>query len=380
MTPLDGLIKAKLQVERRWPYLLPLSGIIRLRERKMTKKTIDGRRVQIPFATNGKLIFYNPEWVENRMKNPEWLEEFIADILHEMQHILDNDIKRMGDRDKDLWNWACDVSNERRVKQIYGFERPNSDYKTDVQHPIWEPTDGMCKEEVYQWMLERAKKAPYDSDMEDDDDEGDIDDAALDNARAAVKEGYAKHKGDSPGAGELIVEERKGLFDWKRHLRAFCTSTLVPHEPTWARPNRRLIWRNMHWPGVEKVSQTKLAVLVDSSGSCAQEFGLFVGEVNKIIRDLQPYEVEVVQCDARVQDAVKLRRGQAMKPVMKGIGGSDFRPAFEHFESTPPTSLVVFSDMEITFPDKGPSYPTLGIRTGETRGPDWLKTYRIYAV
>ncbi len=370
MTPLDGLIKAKLQVERKWPYLLPLSGIIRLRERKMKN----------PFATNGKLIFYNREWIEDRMKHPEWLEEFVADILHEMQHILDSDVKRIGDRKRKIWNWACDLSNERRVKKIYGFERPNSDYKTVVQHPVWEPTDGMCKEEIYQWLLQNALDVPYDSDMDDDDDEGDIDDAGLDNARAAVKEGYAKHKGDSPGSDEMIVEERRGLFAWKQHLRDFCSSTLVPHEPTWAKQNRRLVWRGMHWPGVEKISQTKLAVLADSSGSCAHEFGLFVGEINRIIRDMQPYEVEVVQCDARVQDAVKLKRGQTMKPVMKGVGGSDFRPAFEYFDRNPPSSLIVFSDMEITFPERAPAYPMLGIRTGETMGPSWLKTYRIYAV
>lgn len=136
----------------------------------------------------------------------------------------------------------------------------------------------------------------------------------------------------------------------------------------------------MHWPGVEKISQTRLSILVDSSGSCAHEFGIFVGEVNKIIRDLQPYEVEVVQCDAAVQETVKLKRGQLMKPVMRGVGGSDFRPAFEYFGQNPPSALVVFSDMEITFPDTAPKYPTLGIRTGETEGPPWLKTYRVYAV
>ena len=115
-----------------------------------------------------------------------------------------------------------------------------------------------------------------------------------------------------------------------------------------------------------------LVIGYDTSGSCVnpEVQQRFFSEMGGIVSDLNPRELHVVWCDAKVQrvdtmeepeDLVQLKREIDELGGAPGGGGTSFVPVFEKIAEMgwEPDALVYLTDLAGTFPAKSPSYPTI---------------------
>lgn len=88
----------------------------------------------------------------------------------------------------------------------------------------------------------------------------------------------------------------------------------------------------------------RVAVVLDTSGSMGdEEVGAALTEASGVLKAVGA-EVEFVACDARVHVLQKVRRVSELKDLVKGGGGTDFRPAFEALQKRKdPPEVVIFA-------------------------------------
>lgn len=117
------------------------------------------------------------------------------------------------------------------------------------------------------------------------------------------------------------------------------------------------------------------AIAIDTSESCSGEVvAAFMDKTYNILRSSESFHdrvnIHLIQCDAAVQDDVKItslrqleRHLEGME--LKGFGGTDFRPVFEYVDAlvekgefTDLRGLIYFTDGEGVFPKKPPAYDT----------------------
>ncbi len=115
------------------------------------------------------------------------------------------------------------------------------------------------------------------------------------------------------------------------------------------------------------------AICIDTSESCKGELvRKFVEHTFNIMKKQEDYahaiNVHIVQCDAKVQSDVKITDLRDVDRFMegftiRGMGGTDFRPAFAYVNSLVESGelpdmkgLIYFTDGLGTFPDKPPEY------------------------
>ena len=125
----------------------------------------------------------------------------------------------------------------------------------------------------------------------------------------------------------IIIEKRKSQIDWKRALRLFSTSsrkTRIYH--TMKRISKRYGTR----PGIKIKRYQRILVAIDTSGSINEdEYGVFFKEINSMWK--QGGEIDIIECDATVQNKYKYRG--KLPNFIKGGGGNSFDPVFRYLKS-----------------------------------------------
>ena len=125
----------------------------------------------------------------------------------------------------------------------------------------------------------------------------------------------------------IIIEKRKSQIDWKRALRLFSTSsrkTRIYH--TMKRISKRYGTR----PGIKIKRYQRILVAIDTSGSINEdEYGVFFKEINSMWK--QGGEIDIIECDATVQNKYKYRG--KLPNFIKGGGGTSFDPVFRYLKS-----------------------------------------------
>lgn len=178
---------------------------------------------------------------------------------------------------------------------------------------------------------------------------------AVEEATAkTILEASQKNPGSIPveivRAAEAVVERSK--TPWQQvlaaHLHRAVERRRGLRDYTYARPSRR---QSVHgWDAGSPVLPStfdpviEVAVVVDTSGSMGQaEMQAALVEVDGLLRASRN-AVRVVSCDAEVQQAGKVTRVADAAKLLKGGGGTDFRPAFKHLEKHRPAVTVVVTD------------------------------------
>jgi predicted metal-dependent peptidase len=103
-------------------------------------------------------------------------------------------------------------------------------------------------------------------------------------------------------------------------------------------------------------------IVVDTSGSIgSDELNQFAAEMTAILREHQT-SCTVIYCDAEVA-GVEEFTSEDLPLILnpKGGGGTDFRPPFEWVDEKglQPSCMIYLTDLEGTFPEQAPAYPTL---------------------
>lgn len=133
-------------------------------------------------------------------------------------------------------------------------------------------------------------------------------------------------------------------------------------------------------------------VAIDTSGSVQGELvERFLEETYAILSEsgsfFEQCQVRIVQCDARVQDDVTIANREQLTAYLEnfellGMGGTDFRPVFDHVDALIESGeieglrgLIYFTDGKGTYPAKPPDYETVFVFVDEEYGvpavPPW---------
>jgi predicted metal-dependent peptidase len=182
--------------------------------------------------------------------------------------------------------------------------------------------------------------------------------------RVAVQQAAktATAMGSMPGALKGLVEEiTKPKIDWKPIMRRFFQQS-ASADYSWSMPNRRYVSQGIYLPELRSDEMPPVIVYLDTSASTQPFMAAFIAELQSVIDECQPERVYLVHTDTQVQGVEVFERGERLETVTPlGLGGTDFRPAFEWAENEDlrPACAVWLTDGEGRYPEFAPEYPVL---------------------
>jgi predicted metal-dependent peptidase len=388
-------------------------------------------------ATNGRLIVYNPKFVEELTA-----AELEAVVAHETLHCALGHHCRRGGRNPDLWNEAADLAINpilvangftlpvgalvdpsfqnmsaeeiyaRRLRASFGAKAPNSSSsppgdggggsgtpdKTPQSQPACaDPSQNDLKPAsqpsemsagATEGNIPKSRPGRFGEVLDATDDDGNPASppeksrqqrewsiAAEQAIRSSKSCGYEPADLERP-----LRESRESKQDWRSILREF-VAAVAPCDYRWSPPNRRYIASGLYLPSIERRGVGPIVIAVDTSGSIGdEELEQFAGEISAIFEEAQPEATHIVYCDAAVQSSQEFRPSEPIRLQPKGGGGTDFRPVFAWVEENDlnPVCLIYLTDLCChSFPEP-PDYPVLWVTDSRRMAP-FGETVRVLA-
>jgi len=330
-------------------------------------------------ATDGKSIFYNAEFTDALSE-----AELDGVKVHEAYHRILKHHLRMGKRDAELWNIACDYAINPIIIQS-GLVLPEGaliDYKFK----------GMSAEKIYDLLKQdqgddgnggggSGQPQPQEWGNVEDQGGGMSEDQikseeATINAQVVMAVNSMKTEAGKLPANikEIIDEMKRSQIDWKDVLRRFVGGD-QPEGYSYRRPNRRQWYLNeVVTPVSNKIGCGDIVVGIDTSGSVSSiELSHFLGELNAIAESSGAESVTIITCDYDVQDVVRYEKGDQIEDIScKGRGGTRVMPVFDYIaeNNINVDNFIYFTDMGIgDYPQQDVGYPILWV-SSDMRGEE----------
>ena len=364
-------------------------------------------------GTDGRNIYYASDYVQGCSD-----AELVGLVAHEVMHPALQHHTRRGARDVRCWNQAADYAINPILVDA-GLSLP----KGALLNPAFQ---GMGAEQIYEALHDSADHGEGEEDdrqedagsgsgsaadrsegggsagddpqnpgddttrAESDDPHGRIADlpgAVFDAADPQVQEAEwqvalkqaaqaAQMMGQLPGGVAVAIEQvNTPQLDWRAILRRFvqqCSSA----DFSWLRPNRRYIQSGLYLPEVRSAALPPIGVVVDSSGSTLSVLPVFQAQLQSIVEDANPEATVVIMADAAVQRVDRFERGDPIEFNVQGLGGTDFRPAFEYVnrEQLTLACVIYLTDGQGIYPDEPTEVPTLWVITTPGDSAPWGET------
>jgi len=328
-------------------------------------------------ATDGKSIFYNAEFTD-ALSEPE----LDGVKVHEAYHRILKHHLRMGKRDAELWNIACDYAINPIIIQS-GLVLPEGAL-------IDAKFKGMSAEKIYDLLKEDqgddgngggGQPQPQEwGNVEDQggdmsEDQIKSEEATI-NAQVVMAVNSMKTEAGKLPANikEIIDEMKRSQIDWKDVLRRFVGGD-QPEGYSYRRPNRRQWYLNeVVTPVSNKIGCGDIVVGIDTSGSVSSiELSHFLGELNAIAESSGAESVTIITCDYDVQDVVRYEKGDQIEDIScKGRGGTRVMPVFDYIaeNNINVDNFIYFTDMGIgDYPQQDVGYPILWV-SSDMRGEE----------
>ncbi len=183
----------------------------------------------------------------------------------------------------------------------------------------------------------------------------------------------ARAEGKVPGRVEQTIQgAHASMLDWRTLLRRYMTDA-ANRDYSWSVPNRRFIDSGLYLPSIRSEGIDAIAVIVDTSGSLpAATLAAFWAELREVAAEIRPERVVVLQVDAAVRDAAEYDPDDLPEEiVVRGRGGTDFRPGFAWLDEQGirPGVCLYFTDMECSrYPETEPPFDVLWVNYGDVPG------------
>ena len=168
--------------------------------------------------------------------------------------------------------------------------------------------------------------------------------------KRAVKEAYQnakKLRGYLPSHLEEAINEllKPPTVNWRQLLKQYIGASIkTGFKSSWKRPNRRYPFRE-EYKGKTAKRTIRILLGIDTSGSISNEdFIDFISEMRGIL-NVYKCKIEVIQCDAEIQEKTQMHPYSKLNIKFKGRGGTSFLPVFKLFNN------VIDYDMLIYFTD-----------------------------
>ena len=343
-------------------------------------------------ATDGDHIYINPDFLEKLT-----VEDVMCVLAHEVGHDSLLHSIRLGVRNADVWNQACDHAINLMLKD-QGFSCPKAvpgGWLADEKYLSWsadriyddlrrnppppmpsgggagKPGDGKGNGNGRDWLhgdvLPNKSATPAEQA------------AAVQRAkqRVASAANMARMAGKLKGELARMVDDMlEAKVHWTEVLREYMTQ-LVKSRDNWSRRNRR--YRTVHLPSRRERKMGPIVFVPDTSGSMmGDDMEKICSEIAHCSMQTQPEHIRVVWADAAVQGEQMFAPDdfsyKALKPV--GGGGTDMRVPLKHVEQYEPQVVVLMTDGYTPWPDSCP-FPVICICTTDHPCPDWMQVIRV---
>lgn len=358
-------------------------------------------RTDIPTAAVDRFgnVLFNVNFIEQLKQKykGEYLKKLLFVTAHEVAHFAFEFFDRINGRDLTLFNMAHDYAINLLL--YYQFNK-NRDHL--IQECLLDESfKDLCAEEIYEKIKDSVKKISFQVDINLDSKgfdgdggeeirkrrvelpekegktESEFEQALKQHIQNALNDAYAlaKSQGLMPGEMErMVLRHLKPKVDWVSAIRQklrFGVSRLEKRDTTWQMPNRRFLEKSYIVPSSIGPDAPKIAYAIDTSGSMSQE------DIDQALAELQDIRkkfnanVYFLDCDSNIHNSRWLNCFEPL-PNLKGGGGTDFRPVFEHLNQKRinPDYCIFFTDGGGEFGEK-PSggYNVLWVMTTDVKPP-----------
>jgi len=352
------LTKAKSQLNSKHPYF----GMLASRLKHEQNSQIDS------FASNGVRFIYNHEYIQKRSMD----ELFFILTNCVMHHILSHSARKL-DRKGPLWQLATDYAINNMLKKNK-FKIPDgANYNRDFRN--------MYSEEIYEILKEQmqvtSEKSSYDdvellsNFIKDNAGDGSIfkkvENITKDKIQdewdyaASLAKEVAQKKSLTPlGLERFAKKVKTNDIDWKFELYN-AINKHMRNNYAFMPPNKRHLYRGVALPSLSS-DTLSLIVAIDTSGSIREDvLSAFIAEFKFIMQNFPSVAIELLIADAKVHAHHTFMGGDDIDFVLKGGGGTDYRPVFDYVEQNLPMSsmLLYFTDGDGIFPRISPAYEVL---------------------
>lgn len=395
-------------------------------------------------GTDGRYIYYDPEYVLRTYQKEKGA--VIREYLHLIVHGIFRHFFVGPSVEREKWNLACDMAteyvieswkldfaqtgisqDERRefdrikketglmnAEKIYSYLKVQEEaellrleniFRRD-DHSIWYPVECNQKE----WVQRKWNQAESDSE-ERSLTETDLEDQWKQISQKIQVDLETFMRGRSSEAGEFLMNLKlanRKKQDYSMFLKKF--SRLDER----MKINDEEFDYNFYTYGMQLYGNMPLiepleykdirlvkafAIVIDTSGSVEEEkLRKFLEKTYQILSDCQQkmdsVNIHLIQCDAEVQTDVRITSGKQLEYsmdqlVVRGRGGTDFRPAFEYVDTlrrngslSNLNGLLYFTDGEGIYPGKKPDYPVAFVFDSDTlacipKVPAWGMRYLL---
>lgn len=355
------------------------------------------------FATDGACLYFSTEQVLRVFKNnAPYLDRA---YLHTVLHCIFAHLWTAGNREKSLWDLACDIAVEYTIdgmnkpctKRILSWIRQEWYRKLDQEK------NGVSAAVIYRMLMDEEEETRKHLEREfytddhrywpkQEDTRAKQENASQNqkkwNKIARQTKLAQNQRGEESGEGEELLTAQLAAEKSQRSYREFLQKFAILREEMHCDPDEfdlnyytygLRLYRNM--PLIEPVEsrETKkireFVIVIDTSYSTSGELvANFLKETATILRQSDSFfvdsKIRILQCDNAVRQDVVITGERELLHFLEhfelvGGGSTDFRPAFsyvndliEQGQCKNLCGMLYFTDGKGTYPKKRPEYKT----------------------
>lgn len=362
----------------------------------------EAERAGTGLGTDGYVIYYQPDHLFSMFRGSRI--SINRAYLHMLFHCLFVHLGSMGNRKKEYWDLACDITVESildgfYVKSVYRHQSP---YRLEIYGQLKKQLAVFTAEGIYQELLKmnlsesafKRMEAEFYVDSHDKWDQEEDPHFQIErqnkwqNMREKMEtemESFGEKEAESSRQlMEQVKVENRERYDYKRFLRKFA----VLKEEAEVDPDSfdsifytygLSLYKNM--PLIEPLETREVlkiedfVIVIDTSMSVSGDLVKnFLEQTYEVLGESESYfrkiNIHIIQCDEEIRSDVTITSKEEMEDYMEhftlsGFGGTDFRPAFEYVNGLlnkgvfkKLRGLLYFTDGKGIYPVKMPPYET----------------------
>lgn len=347
----DKLNRAKTKLMLEHPYFGSIASTLKIE----VNENIES------FSSDGSSFKYNDDYFKELS-----VEEVEFALANSAMHQALNYKNRINGRQDWLWQLATDYAiNDMLVKNnLYAPAHINLDSRFD----------GMYAEEIYSILDTEIDDKEYaeqeqkriEKDIVSPSELEDIEEDLLKQINQKMKDQGELPKDLKRFFPELLID----TIDWRSELHRYL-NVHAKEDYRFSPPNKKYIHQGIALPSLNS-ELLKIVVAIDTSGSIDTNLlSLFFTHFQSIMESFNSYEIDLIECDAKIQEHRVFYPGDYIEYKAIGGGGTDFRPVFEYIHDRiyDAQILIYFTDGFGTFTDIAPSYDVLWIMPQKTSVP-----------
>ena len=169
--------------------------------------------------------------------------------------------------------------------------------------------------------------------------------------------------GDLPkGIERFITNQKEPQISWRDELYRYVNAHAKSDYRMFPSSKKHL-YRGIALPSIYG-EELKIVVAIDTSASIEDKLlEIFLAELYEIMQVFTHYVIELIECDAKIQNIQHLTPQEPLEPTLKGGGGTDFIPVFDYIDKMNEDFkfLIYFTDGKGSFPNYEPLIDTLWV-------------------